>query len=178
MGADHTTGIRRVHLVKHVAHVNSEREVVAPVGTGATHHGAAAEERTTRASTSASTTAATGSARPPRIAGCAFGLRAKAEGLGEAQIQHEMGGSGTVVDGKNSLWSCRQVRPGIKRSQRSAPDIRIGRTLHGLRADSGRYKSRAIVKDRVAILIVGRSDIKRRTGAGNNERAQTEGIRQ
>ena len=65
---------------------------------------------------------------PARAAVATLCLWAKSESFGQAQVQREMGGARTVVDGKNSFRSCGQIGPGVEGSERCAVDVWVSRT--------------------------------------------------
>src|SRR6202011_1368788 len=93
-------------------------------------------------------TAAYASALNGPAAGSRFVLRlgAESESLGESQVQCEVCGTGTIVDGESSLRDRRPIRPRIERPQRCAINIRRRGRQHYSRAARGGQESRTIIE--------------------------------
>src|ERR1700681_1285973 len=106
-------------------------------------------------------TAAYASALNGPAAGSGFVLRlgAESKGLGKSQVQGEVCGTGTIVDGESSLRDRRQIRPRIERPQRCAINIRRRGRRHYSGAGRRGQESRTIIEHGITVQIVGRGDV-------------------
>src|SRR5947199_7191890 len=96
-GAENATGIAQIYFIEDIAHVHGESEVITPIGTRAAHHRSSAEQRSV--SMSATSVPARTGPSGTCIASCSLRFRAKAEGFTQPQIQHDVRGSRSVIDG-------------------------------------------------------------------------------
>src|SRR6267154_1725083 len=90
-------------------------------------------------------------------------LGAESKSLGKSQVQCEVCGTSTIVDGESSLGARRQIRPRIERPQRCAINIRRRGRCDYSGAGRCYQQSWAIIEHGIAVQIIGRRDVKWRT---------------
>src|SRR5208283_1567366 len=89
--------VGNVDVVKQIAHIHTDRQVVTAVGIGRHHsRSAPAEERAARPTS----TAAPRATLLPLIASARLYPGPEAECLGETQVHDEVGGASAIVDGQ------------------------------------------------------------------------------
>src|SRR4029077_4173186 len=84
---------------------------------------------------------------------------------------------GGEVDRENPLSSRGQIGAGVAGYHRCAVDVFVSRTDLGCRAGRGGNESRTIAEHRIAVQIVRRCNVERRSGTRNHKGAEAKRMR-